>query len=443
MRGNDLTKGPVMSTMLRFAFPMILGDLLQQCYNIADTLIVGRFLGTNALAAVGSAFSLMTFLTSIILGLAMGSGTVFSMYFGKKDEMGLKESIIASFVILGVVTAILNVLVFISIDWIIRALQIPVELVSLMREYLLVIFLGLVATFLFNFFASLLRALGNSLVPMLFLAFSAVLNITLDIWFVAGLDWGVSGAAWATIIAQYLSGIGIAIYARRKFPDLLGFDRSVRLRRDAMHEIASFSSLTCLQQSIMNLGILAVQGRVNSFGSVVMASFAAGVKIDAFAYLPVQDFGNAFSIFIAQNHGAKEKERIRKGIKTAFIVSSAFGIVLSLVVCIFASPLVGLFIDDPSSASLVIEEGVRYLRIEGAFYALIGILFLLYGLYRAIERPGMSVVLTIISLGLRVVLAYALSSIPALGVDGIWWSIPIGWVIADAFGIIYYVAKQK
>ena len=443
MRGNDLTKGPVMSTMLRFAFPMILGDLLQQCYNIADTLIVGRFLGTNALAAVGSAFSLMTFLTSIILGLAMGSGTVFSMYFGKKDEMGLKESIIASFVILGVVTAILNVLVFISIDWIIRALQIPVELVSLMREYLLVIFLGLVATFLYNFFASLLRALGNSLVPMLFLAFSAVLNITLDIWFVAGLDWGVSGAAWATIIAQYLSGIGIAIYARRKFPDLLGFDRSVRLRRDAMHEIASFSSLTCLQQSIMNLGILAVQGRVNSFGPVVMASFAAGVKIDAFAYLPVQDFGNAFSIFIAQNHGAKEKERIRKGIKTAFIVSSAFGIVLSLVVGIFASPLVGLFIDDPSSASLVIEEGVRYLRIEGAFYALIGILFLLYGLYRAIERPGMSVVLTIISLGLRVVLAYALSSIPALGVDGIWWSIPIGWVIADAFGIIYYVAKQK
>ena len=443
MRGNDLTKGPVMSTMLRFAFPMILGDLLQQCYNIADTLIVGRFLGTNALAAVGSAFSLMTFLTSIILGLAMGSGTVFSMYFGKKDEMGLKESIIASFVILGVVTAILNVLVFISIDWIIRALQIPVELVSLMREYLLVIFLGLVATFLYNFFASLLRALGNSLVPMLFLAFSAVLNITLDIWFVAGLDWGVSGAAWATIIAQYLSGIGIAIYARRKFPDLLGFDCSVRLRRDAMHEIASFSSLTCLQQSIMNLGILAVQGRVNSFGPVVMASFAAGVKIDAFAYLPVQDFGNAFSIFIAQNHGAKEKERIRKGIKTAFIVSSAFGIVLSLVVGIFASPLVGLFIDDPSSASLVIEEGVRYLRIEGAFYALIGILFLLYGLYRAIERPGMSVVLTIISLGLRVVLAYALSSIPALGVDGIWWSIPIGWVIADAFGIIYYVAKQK
>lgn len=443
MRGNDLTKGPVMSTMLRFAFPMILGDLLQQCYNIADSLIVGRFLGTNALAAVGSAFSLMTFLTSIILGLAMGSGTVFSMYFGKKDEMGLKESIIASFVILGVVTAILNVLVFISIDWIIRALQIPVELVSLMREYLLVIFLGLVATFLYNFFASLLRALGNSLVPMLFLAFSAVLNITLDIWFVAGLDWGVSGAAWATIIAQYLSGIGIAIYARRKFPDLLGFDRSVRLRREAMHEIASFSSLTCLQQSIMNLGILAVQGRVNSFGPVVMASFAAGVKIDAFAYLPVQDFGNAFSIFIAQNHGAKEKERIRKGIKTAFIVSSAFGIVLSLVVCIFAPPLVGLFIDDPSSASLVIEEGVRYLRIEGAFYALIGILFLLYGLYRAIEKPGMSVVLTIISLGLRVVLAYALSSIPALGVDGIWWSIPIGWVIADAFGIIYYAAKQK
>ena len=357
VKGNELTEGPVMSTMLRFAVPMIIGDLLQQCYNIADTIIVGRFLGTNPLAAVGSAFSLMTFLTSILLGLAMGSGTVFSMRFGRKDEKGLRESVLSSFVLLAAVNAVLNIIVFAGCDLIIQVLQIPQELTGLMKEYLIVIFAGLTGIFLYNFFASLLRSLGNSKVPTIFLAVSALLNIVLDLCFVAGLDFGVAGAAWATVISQYVSGIGIAVYTGVKFPSLLRPDRSVRLRISSIKEIAGFSSLTCLQQSIMNLGILAVQGRVNSFGPVIMAAFAAGVKIDAFAYLPVQDFGNAFSYFISQNYGAGEKERIARGIKTATVITISFGIVLSLFVCLFADSLIALFIDDSGSAALVIEEG--------------------------------------------------------------------------------------
>ena len=431
VNGNELTKGPVMSTMLRFAVPMIIGDLLQQCYNIADTIIVGRFLGTNPLAAVGSAFSLMTFLTSILLGLAMGSGSVFSMRFGRKDEKGLRESVLSSFVLLAAVNAVLNIIVFAGCDLIIQLLQIPEELTALMKEYLIVIFAGLTGIFLYNFFASLLRSLGNSKAPMLFLAAAAILNIVLDLWFVAGLDFGVAGAAWATVISQYVSGIGIAVYTGVKFPSLIRPDRSLRLKISSIKEIAGFSSLTCLQ------------GRVNTFGPVIMAAFAAGVKIDAFAYLPVQDFGNAFSYFIAQNYGAGQKERIAKGIRTATVITISFGIVLSLLVCLFADSLIALFIDDSGSAALVIEEGVRYLRIEGAFYYLIGILFLLYGLYRALGRPGMSVVLTVISLGLRVVLAYALSSVPSIGAAGIWWSVPVGWIIADAAGIIYYMMKRK
>ncbi len=438
---NELTKGPVMKTMLRFAIPMILGDLLQQCYNIADTLIVGRFLGADALAAVGSAFSLMTFLTSVLLGLVMGSGTVFSIRFGEKDEKGLKEGILASFTLLGIVTVILNVLVFAGIDWIIWFLRTPSELISLMKDYLIVIFAGLVGIFLYNFFASLLRSLGNSVVPLAFLAVSALLNIALDLWFVAGLGRGVAGAAEATVISQYVSGIGITIYTIVKFPHLLRRDPDVRLRLSRMKEITSFSGLTCLQQSIMNLGILAVQGLVNSFGTTIMAAFAAAVKIDAFAYLPVQDFGNAFSIFIAQNYGAKQPERIRKGIRTAVITSVSFSLLISLLVFLFAEPLMGLFLDAGEEA--VIAEGARYLRIEGAFYALIGILFLLYGLYRALGKPGMSVVLTVMSLGTRVALAYALSAIPAIGVTGIWWSVPIGWFLADALGIGYYMIRQK
>ncbi len=438
---NELTHGPVMKTMLRFAVPMILGNLLQQCYNIADTLIVGRFLGAGALAAVGSAFSLMTFLTSIILGLAMGSGTVFSIRFGQKDDRALRECILASFALLGIVTVILNILVFAGTDWIIWFLRTPEELTGMMKDYLTVVFAGLTGIFLYNFFASLLRSIGNSVVPLAFLAVSAVLNIILDLWFVAGLGRGVAGAAEATVIAQYVSGIGITLYTWIRFPHLLRPDPDIRLRRSRIKEITGFSALTCLQQSIMNLGILAVQGLVNSFGTTIMAAFAAAVKIDAFAYLPVQDFGNAFSIFIAQNYGAGKTDRIRKGVRTAVITSTVFSLIISLLVFIFARPLMSLFIDAGETA--VITEGVRYLRIEGAFYALIGILFLLYGLYRALGKPGMSVVLTVVSLGTRVALAYALSAVPFFGVVGIWWAVPIGWFLADALGVIFYLSRAS
>ena len=438
---NDLTKGPIMKTMFMFAIPMILGDLLQQCYNIADTIVVGKFLGTNALAAVGSSFSLMTLLTSIILGLAMGSGTVFSLRFGQKDDKALKEDILASFILLLIVTIILNILVYLGIDIIIYLLRTPNELITMMKDYLLIIFAGLFAIFLYNYFSSLLRSLGNSLIPLVFLAISAILNIGLDIWFVAGLNLGVKGAAIATVIAQYVSGIGIMLYNFVYYPDLLILNGTIKIYKKRIKEIFNFSFLTCLQQSIMNLGIVAVQGLVNSFGTTVMAAFAAAVKIDAFAYLPVQDFGNAFSIFIAQNYGAKQTKRINKGIKTAFMTTIIFSIIISLLVNIFAYDLMKCFID--ASQVQAIQEGINYLRIEGSFYFMIGILFLLYGLYRALKRPGMSVILTIFSLGTRVALAYILSSIPQFGINGIWWSVPIGWFLADSFGIIYFVIKRK
>lgn len=437
---RDLTKGPVLRTMLRFSVPMILGNLLQQCYNLADTWVVGRFLGSNALAAVGSSFTLMTFLTSILLGLCMGSGAVFSIRFGQKDERALKESVRTSFLLISVLTVILNVLAFVCLDGIRIFLQVPDAVWDLMRDYLKIIFCGIAATFLYNFFASYLRAVGNSVVPLWFLAVSAVLNIGLDLWFVIGLSRGVGGAAEATVLSQYIAGVGIMVYAVLRCPELRAKEK-FRLRRRSLREIADYSVLTCVQQSVMNLGILMVQGLVNSFGAPIMAAFAAAVKIDAFAYMPVQDFGNAFSTFTAQNYGAGEKERLRKGLKDALGVSVLFSFAVSAVVFIFARPLMGLFVD--SAETQIIEEGVRYLRIEGAFYFGIGILFLLYGLYRAVGRPGMSVVLTVLSLGTRVVLAYALSAIPALGVVGIWWSVPIGWALADIVGILYYVFRKK
>ena len=438
---RDLTRGPVMKTMLLFAVPMILGNLLQQCYNVADTLIVGRFLGADALAAVGSAFTLMNFLTSILLGLSLGSGAVFSICFGLRDYARMREGFLASFVLLAAVTAVLTALVFAFTEQILDFMRVTGTVRALMRAYLVVIFAGLPAVFLYNYFAALLRSVGNSTSPLIFLAVSAVMNIGLDLWFVVGLERGVAGAAEATVISQYVSGVGIFLYTLKKFPALRVKGERVRLRLARVKEIASFSALTCVQQSIMNLGILLVQGLVNSFGTTVMAAFAAAVKIDSFAYMPVQDFGNAFSTFIAQNYGAGEQERMRAGLRGAVKASICFCILISALIWLLGEPLMTLFIDAREAA--VIAEGVRYLRIEGSFYCGIGCLFLLYGLYRAVGRPGMSVVLTVVSLGTRVALAYALSAIPALGVAGIWWSVPIGWFLADMTGLFYYRTRKQ
>ena len=291
---RDLTKGNITKGLLLFALPMIAGNLLQQFYNIADTLIVGQALGKNALAAVGSAYTLMTFLTSIFLGLSMGAGALFSIYLGKKDYGALRSAVHHALVLIFAVTAALNVLVYAFLDPILRFLQIPDELYSSMREYLVIIFAGLIATFLYNFFACLLRAVGNSVAPLWFLGTSALLNIALDLLFA--------------------------------------------------------------------------------------------------------------------------------------------------LVFVFANPLMRIFVQ--AGETQVLAAGVLYLRVEGACYVGIGCLFLLYGFYRAIKRPGMSVVLTVISLGTRVVLAYLLAG--PIGEIGIWIAIPIGWVLADLTGYGYYFRhKQK
>ena len=440
---KDLTHGPITKTMLLFAVPMILGNLLQQLYNVADTLIVGQFLGPDALAAVGSSYTLMTFLTSILLGLCMGSGAVFSIRCGEKNQNGLKVSIVHSFVMIAVLSVILNGLVFIFIDPILHFLKVPGSIYEMMRSYLWIIFYGITATFFYNFFASLLRAVGNSVTPLLFLGVCAVLNIVLDLLFVIRFQWGVAGAAAATVIAQYVSGLGLFAYTFFYFPEFRFSLKGIRLKKAVFSEIARFSSLTCLQQSVMNLGILMVQGLVNSFGPAVMAAFAAAVKIDSFAYMPVQDFGNAFSTFTAQNFGAKKQERIQAGMKSAVWCSVIFCLIISLCVFVFARPLMLLFVKPTETEILAI--GIRYLHIEGSFYFGIGCLFLLYGYYRAVERPGMSVVLTGISLGTRVLLAYVLSAVPSIGVVGIWWSVPIGWLLADlaGFGYLLWLRRHK
>ena len=441
MAQKELTKGAVFTTLCFFALPMILGNILQQGYNIVDTWVVGRYAGSDALAAVGAAFALMTFLTSALLGLCMGSGVVFSLCFGRRDEEGLEKSLCASFLLVMVMAALLTFLSLLGVDGIMVWMHIPREIEGITREYMVLIFWGIRAVALYNFFGAYLKAIGNSVAPLVFLGISTVLNIGLDILFVAVWQRGTAGAAAATIIAQYISGLGIGIYVFATGKRIRKAFSRFRISRDSLREIAGYSVLTCMQQSVMNLGILMVQGLVNSFGTTVMAAFAAAVKVDAFAYMPAQGYANAFSTFIAQNRGAGEGERIRKGVRLGVATTVTYCVLVSLILWFLAEPLMLIFIDPGESA--ILAEGVRYLHTVGPFYCGIGCLFLFYGLYRAIGKPGISVVLTVVSLGTRVALAYTLSALPSVGVAGIWWAIPIGWALADLLGSLVYIRYRE
>ncbi|MDR7871034.1 MAG: MATE family efflux transporter [Tissierellaceae bacterium] len=430
---SDLINGNETKSMLSFAFPMIIGNIFQQLYNIADTIIVGKFIGPNALAAVGSSFTVMVFLTSIILGLCMGSGAVFSYFYGAKEEDKLKNSLFTSFCFIGIVTLVINVAAITFIDEILRFIQIPTEILTDTKTYLLIIFYGITFTSIYNYFASVVRSFGDSITPLIFLIISAVINIALDYIFVVPLDMGVKGAAYATIIAQAISAMGIGIYCTIKVPQIRLHKKHIFLDKPMIKMIANYSVLSSVQQSIMNFGILMVQGLVNSFGVQVMAAFAAAVKIDSFAYMPVQDFGNAFSTFIAQNVGANKQERIRNGIGSAAKIITIYCLIITALVLVFAKPLMLIFVDQGETE--ILSVGIGYLRIVASFYCLIGYLFMFYGLFRGLGQNGVSIILTIVSLGTRVILAYVLSSIPSIGVIGIWWAIPIGWGLADLIGL--------
>lgn len=490
---RDLTKGPVMKAVLLFTGPMLLGNLLQQCYNMADTWIVGRALGSEALAAVGSAFTLMTFLTSILIGLCMGAGSMCAIYFGRQDSVGVARRMKTAFAFIGMVAVVLQAASMLFMDEILYLMRIPEELYEMMCDYVWIILCGILFIFLYNYFACMLRAVGNSVVPLVFLSIGTVGNIVMDYLFVMVWNMGVKGAAAATVAAQAFSGIGILVYSLRREPVFQGIvlwrksnvgpeqervlqnstaeeevlrekpddggmseaskepvhnaelvchdgtSSPVQTTTEIFREVAVHSLAASVQQSIMNFGILMIQSLVNSFGTVVMAAFTVGVKIDAFAYMPVQEFGNAFSVFVAQNYGAGEEERMRQGVRKSVVLVVLFCLAVSGIVYLFAPSLIQIFVE--SGETEIIQAGTYYLRTEGMFYFGIGLLFLFYGYYRAVELPVMSVVLTVISLGTRVALSYQFA--PLFGESIIWYSIPVGWLLADAVGTIIYFRLQR
>lgn len=436
----DMTKGKPSKLILYFAFPMILGNIFQQVYNLVDTIVVGKFIGSNALAAVGSSFAIIVFITSIIIGLSMGVSVLLSQFYGAKELEKMKETIITATIVIGFVTIILMIVSLMFIDNILALFNMPQQLIEDSKSYLIIILVGLLFTYVYNLGTALLRAIGDSKRALYFLIISSVINIFLDLIFVINLNLGVKGVALATIIAQGVSAILVVIYISKKVTFIKFTIKDIKFKKESFLLVIRYSVLTSIQQSIMNLGILIVQGLVNSFGVVVMAAFAAAVKIDSFAYMPVQDFGNAFSTYVAQNKGANLEERIIDGIKSAGKVIIIFSIITTSLVLIFSKNLMLLFVNKGESE--VIRIGVEYISIVAIFYFLIGFLFMFYGLFRGLGELKTSILLTIASLGTRVILAYILAE-TILMEKGIWFSVPIGWALADTIGIIFLNKYKK
>ena len=423
----------------RNVLPSVIAFAFSGVYSIVDGMFVGQGVGDAGLAAINVAWPVTALVQALGTGLGMAAAVVLSVCIGRRDAAEEHRALGSTAVLLLLAGVLSTALLALLYRPLLPLLGAEGSVLAYADSYTRVIVLGSLFQVLGTGLVPLLRTYDGADAAMCSMTAGFLTNVVLDALFISVFRWGTAGAAAATVIAQGVSAAGIALYGWRRVPLLRLERRHCKVSRGELGRIMNYSLLTCVQQSVMNFGILMVQGLVNSFGVNVMAAFAAAVKIDAFAYLPVQDLGNAFSTFVAQNTGAQKAERIRKGIRSALWVSVGFCLVSSLLVCLFAAPLMGLFVEPGETE--IIAVGVEYLRIEGMCYCGIGILFLLYGLFRGLGRPGVSVVLTVVSLGTRVALAYLLAPIPAVGLKGIWWAVPIGWVLADLAGLVLYRRK--
>ena len=359
----------------------------------------------------------------------------------KKIILILEKTIYISFLSIGIFTLVLSIVLVFNTNGMLKLINTPEDIFADSQVYLQVIFGGLIFVYLYNACSALLRSIGDSRTPLYFLILAAIINIVLDLVFVIVFNMGVFGVALATIIAQAVSSILCLIYAFAKVPFIRLKREDLVFDREIAKKVGKFSFLTSIQQSIMTFGMVCVQGIVNTFGSDTIAAFTAAGKVDSIAYLPVQDFGNAFGTYVAQNKGAKENDRIIQGLKSAVKTIIIFCLIMSTLIYINSGNLMKIFVN--ANETNVIRLSVQYLSIISIFYVLIGFLFMFYGFFRGIGALNVSLILTIISLGTRVLMAYVLSSIPSIAQKGIWWSVPIGWALADSIGFIIYKWMKK
>jgi len=431
---KNLTTGNPGILILRFATPMLIGNVFQQFYNIADSVIVGRFLGKEALAAVGSSFPILFMLISFVIGITMGSTIMIAQYFGAKDIRNVKRSIDTLYISLFFLSIAVSILGIVFSGTIFELLNLPAEVLPQARSYLNIYLSGAIFFFGYNGISAILRGLGDSKTPLYFLIISTIMNIFLDLLFVVVFKWGIEGAAIATVISQAGAFITGVIYLNRTHPIINLSWRKLEFDKDIFRKSIRIGLPSGLQQTFVALGMMALLRVVNNFGTNTLAAYSAAGRIDSLAGLPAMNFGAALSTFVGQNLGANKPGRVKQGLISTFIMSSLLAVATTLAVILFKRNLMGLFTNDPE----VIEIGATYLLIISSFYICFSSMFVIGGVMRGAGDTLIPMFITLFSLWvIRIPLAYALSA--RIGVTGIWWAIPIAWFLGAVLSYLYYL----
>lgn len=421
---KDLTAGKITPQLVRFTIPLVLGNLFQLTYNAVDSIIVGRFVGKEALAAVGICNPILTLFILFLNGLCLGASILMGNQFGARDYDKLHRQISTTMISGVIFSVILSVICIIFAHPILNVMRVDPSIMSMTINYLRIIFAGLIFTFMYNCFASTLRALGDSQSPLYFLITSAVINIIGDLFFVLFLNWGSEGCAIATVLSEALSCLLCIIYIQKKVPVLrlgkkwLVFDKSL------LGKTISYGWASAMQQATVQLGKLGIQAIVNSMGVAIAAAFAVVNRIDDFAYTPEQNIGHAMTALMAQSKGAGKKDRLKEAFKSGLKIEFIYGVIIFLVCFLLANPLMRLFTNDPD----VIRHGVTYLRLISVMYLLPAATNGIQGYFRGIGDLKITLISSFVNMGVRVAVAAILVFLFSLQIEALPYSYLAGWI---------------
>ncbi|MBI5743730.1 MAG: MATE family efflux transporter [Elusimicrobia bacterium] len=434
---KDLTEGHEGRLIWDFTLPMLAGNVLQQSYNVVDSIIVGRAIGKSALAAVGASFPILFLLISLIIGATMGFSILISQFFGAKDMARVRRTIDTSYIFLFAASLLMTAAGLLFSESILRLLNTPAEILPQALTFLHITFGGLVFLFGYGSVSAILRGLGDSKTPLYILVCSTLLNAGLAAFFVIGLGWGIAGSAWATLLAQGLSFVGAAFYLNRTHPVLKFRLRGLEFDRAIFRKALAIGLPSGVQQMLAAGGMMVLTRLVNGFGTDAMAGYTAAGRVDTFAVMPAMSLSAAISTFVGQNIGAGHMERVRNGLKAALLISAATSLLTTLAVIVFGWHLIAMFNPDPA----VVAVGARYLLIAGGFYIVFSSMFVVNGALRGAGDTFVPMLVTVLALWvIRVPVSTVLAG--RIGLDGIWWGAPVAWCAGLAFSAGYFATGR-
>lgn len=430
---NDLTIGNEARLIFRFTVPMLIGNVFQQLYNVVDSVVIGRYLGNEALAAVGASFPLIFTLISLIIGLATGGTIIISQYYGAKQLDNVKRAIDTTYIVMFVASILLTIIGIFSSKAIFRLIDLPEEVIPSAVAYFNIYATGFIFFFGFQGTTSILRGLGDSKTPLYFLITSTVVNVFLDLLFVIVFKWGVEGVAFATVISQAGAFITLVLFLNRHNHFLIFRPLKMRFDRDIFYKSVRIGLPTGLQQTFVAVGMLALYKVVNIFGTTVIAAYAVAMRIDSFASLPAMNFSAALSAFVGQNIGAGKLERVDRGLKATLKMTALISVGVSVIAFLFSTAIMKVFTTDME----VVQAGREYLLIVSGFYIIFSTMFVYNGVLRGAGDTIIPMFVTLFSLWVvRIPLSWYLSTI--FGRTGIWWGIPLAWAFGAFFSFIYF-----